>query len=189
MYYLFEDPEETEIEYPDGKRLGHRRALHPEPVFGNWNLIAENVDMFTHPCAEFDPEVGQYVIPLQAIFNDKWQKVKEIRTTKEEGSAPTTLGGPVNIDEKSKGKISNALNMSKLCEEMELPFSIEFKFADNVVRTLDSQKVKQLALEAAMYVNNVFAHSFALEQQLKEALDTDNRETLEALDVEAGWPE
>lgn len=128
---------------------------------------------------------GEVQPDLTVYQAEKWLRVKELRTAKEEGVAPTTHG-PINIDEKSKTKIGNALSMCRLKEELSLPFSINFKFADNVVRELDNVGIREVAAESAQYIADVFEHSFDLESQIGAATTLAQ---LEAIDIEAGWPE
>jgi hypothetical protein len=123
-------------------------------------------------------------LDLEGWKDYMWGCVKKIRDDKDQSEAPTPFG-PINIDEKSKTKIGNALNMCRLQEEFSQPFSINFKFADNVVRPLDNSGIRQVAAAAAAHVNAIFAHSFSLEQAINAATTV---EEVKAVAIEEGWP-
>jgi hypothetical protein len=128
---------------------------------------------------------GSIFVPLAAAQAAAWASVKARREQLETGTAPTLLGARVQIDEPSKAKIMGLLNMARLAEEAEQPFVEQFTMADNSVVTLTNVTVRQLAVAAAQYVSEVYAHARALRLAIEAAATL---EDLAAIDLEAGWP-
>jgi hypothetical protein len=129
---------------------------------------------------------GSIFVPLAAAQAAAWASVKARRAQLETSTAPTLLGARVQIDEPSKAKIMGLLNMARLAEEAEQPFVEQFTMADNSVVALTNVTVRQLALAAAQYVSEVYAHARALRAAIDAAATV---EDLAAIDLEAGWPE
>lgn len=127
---------------------------------------------------------GAWAVPLAVLQDRKWAAAKATREVLETGTAPTTLGR-VQIDEASKVKINGLLAMARLVEEAAGTFSEQFTMADNSVVTLDSTSVRQLAMGAAMFVSDVYAHARGLRAAIEGAASAAD---LDAIDIETGWP-
>lgn len=123
--------------------------------------------------------------PTLAMLQDEaWSAVKAIRAAKETGTAQTPVG-TVQIDEASKLKITGALSLCRLQEELQQPFSLNFTLADNSRVTLTNTTVRQLAGAVGEYVAQVYDRASALRDQIDAATTAAE---LNAIDLNAGWP-
>lgn len=162
----------------EGKQL----AVENPDGYPGHTLIASDIP--PKPWWDHDIEwTGEgWELPLPVRQSRLWEKVKALRTEKEQGVAPTPVG-PVQIDEQSKTKINGILSMARLKEELGQGFAEPFTMADNSVVTLDNTSVRQVAAAAAQYVSQVYAHARALRAQIYA-----ENANLDEIDVEAGWP-
>jgi hypothetical protein len=93
----------------------------------------------------------------------------------------------VQINDSSKVKIMGLLNKARLAEEASVTFSEEFTMDDNSVVTLNSAKVRQLAMASAQYVSDVYARARELREAIFAHGITD--EELASIDINSGWPD
>lgn len=167
-----QSPDESELQSIEGEHLD---------AYEGWTVVASNAP----PRNNAIIENGVWVVPLSVLQDEKWEEVKKLRLEKENGTAPTSLGHDVQIDEPSKAKINGVLSMCKLAEEVGAPFSESFTMADNEVITLDNTSIRQLALAAATYVSQVYAHARDLRTAIYAAADETE---LDAIDIVDSWP-
>lgn len=131
------------------------------------------------PVAVFEP------IPIGEARAARWQEVKTLRTAAEFGGCATPLGR-VQTDERSIAKINGLVTMAMLAQAAAAPFAIDFTLEDNSVVTLDAADAIALGTAAGAFVAAVYARSFELRTAIDAAADS---AALDAIDIEAGWPE
>jgi len=149
-------------------------------------------DYWTRGFYRWDGEA--FVDDLEAAQTVKWDEVKAHREALETGIAPLAAPlGPVQIDEKSKMKITALHTLAIAAAAMEEAlgpnsepiFLEEFTLADNRVVTLTSSLALVLGMSVAGYVSRVFAAGRALRDQIY-AEDATVASVL-AIDVEAAF--
>jgi hypothetical protein len=170
--YIVQDPDNLE----------ERQCVASLDQYEDWNVLAT----LEGELPEFHDVVDGEVIPILASFKEqKWNQVKTLRTLKENDYCNTPVG-PVQIDETSKAKIMGVLDTCKLCEELSIPFSESFTLWDNSVAVLNNTTVRQMALTVSKYISDVYARGRNLRVLIENA---STMEELEAIDINADWPD
>lgn len=160
---------------------GERQCVGDLTLYDGWEVVCE----VPGELPEYHEIVDGEVVPILATYKEKkWEAVKVLRTTKENGTAVTPVG-IVQIDEPSKMKIVGLLNACQLAEEAQLTFSEQFTLADNSVVSLDGTTMRQMAVAVSQYVSELYAHARDLRTAIEEAADMAE---LDAVDIETGWP-
>src|SRR5690606_29162502 len=113
--------------------------------------------------------------------------VKAKRNKLWSGKAPTPAGY-VDINPDSRVNIVGAIQMAQVLGE---DFAMEWTMADNSDVALDAEGMLQMGMAVAMFINEVQAHKRTLTAAL-DAVDAeaeDRMDLLDAIDINAGWPE
>lgn len=155
-------------------------AVADEPQHENWREVPENAR------AEIgDTFDGQtYAPPLDVAKLAKWEAVKAIRNTKENGEAPTPFG-PVQCDDTSKIKVSGLVTMAFIAKSNAQPFSGGFTLADNSVVTLNADQAIGMGIATGRYVSALHERARELRVAIEAAQTI---AALDAIDHTAGWP-
>lgn len=100
------------------------------------------------------------------------------------GGCDTPLGR-VQTDTKSQGLINGASSMALMAKMSGAPFSIVWTMADNTNVEHDVDQMLALGVAVGQFMNACHQHLIALRAAIGAAEDT---ETLDAIDLEGGWP-
>jgi Domain of unknown function (DUF4376) len=131
-------------------------------------------------------ELGDVLDDVAAARVEKWQEVKTRRDLLETGFAPTPFG-LVQIDEKSKTKISGVALAATIALAAGAPFEETFTLADNSSVVLDAPGAQAMGLAVAAYVSALFDVARDLRVQIDAPDQT--AEQVRAIDIDAAsWP-
>lgn len=146
----------------------------PDPVRGD-DSFYYNTEQDAAPYLVVTPK------PVESVREMLKARVKSLRDQKEtEGFA--YMGKMFDSDERSVLRITQA---ALTAMAMGPTFTIDWTAMDNSVVTLDQAAMIGMPAALAVYANNL--HTVA--KTKKAAIDAADFATLEAYDVNAGWPE
>lgn len=100
------------------------------------------------------------------------------------GGCGTPLG-PVQTDPKSQQFISGASTMAMMAKTAGQSFSIVWTMADNSNVEHDADQMLALGIAVGQFINACHGNLIAIRAAIDAAEDT---ETLDAIDLEEGWP-
>jgi hypothetical protein len=119
---------------------------------------------------------GAFVLSVAHRQNLLWTEVKAYRTARLNGSAMTPAG-LVQVDYDSRENLRTLIDLG---EETEL------RLSDNSFATVSSAQLALVKAAVDAFVAQTFTRSWELEAAIKAAPTI---AALEAIDIEAGWPE
>jgi len=185
--------------------------VHPGAVYAIVNSYASETremiswqDTYTFPTHVFqiesldDVEVfltatgapfeGGIIIPEEAATLDEQKARKrarlKLKRDQVDWGGVATPNGVVDSDAESKIKILGAFVVAQSKLAMGEPHSVDWRFSDNSVVTLDAQAV--MVMGAAVYAHT--EHCQAVKNALDAAIDAATTvEELDAVDIETGW--
>jgi len=127
-----------------------------------------------------------FVPDLDAARAWMWERVKARRAQLETSTAPTPFGA-VQIDEKSKTKISGLALAATIALAAGAPFEEEFTIANNSVVVLDAEAAQAMGLAVAAHISAIYA----VARDLRAQIDAPGQSLAEVLGVDvdgAPWP-
>jgi hypothetical protein len=169
-----------EAEWANGASVLDAGGNETNPYVG-WTQVADG----SPPRDGAEIVDGAWVVPLQLLQDEKWEEVKALRTAKKEAGVAVPNIGTVQTDDISTQNITGLVVMANLAIAQSQPFSEPFTMADNTVVVLDGPTMVSMGVAVGQYVSEVYARARDLREAIYAAAD---EATLDAIDVEGGWP-
>lgn len=139
------------------------------------------VSRFGEPWEDFVPGTG-WVPNMPMLKATKWEQVKAQREAQR--LAITTSFGVFNADETAKTNLLGKLKSFDILGAAS-PAQIVWKLYDNSFAVLDRADFEAACLQILAGIEAIYEVSFAMEVAINAATSPAE---LDAIDVEAGWP-
>ena len=164
-------------------------SLVPDAAAEQYDLAGKTVvnvpDNFRWTTNIVDWDTLAIVADIEGARAAKWEAVKALRATVQQGGCQTP-SGPAQTDLESRGLINGAVTLAMLSLQSGQPFALEFTLADNSSLTLDASAMIALGQAVGLFVAAAHAHSVTLRALIDSAPTI---AAVDAIDISVGWPE
>lgn len=161
---------------PDAALEGHDLAdMTVLDLPGDFSWVGKTVDWDTLAI----------VADIEGARAAKWEAVKALRATVQQGGCQTPFG-PAQTDLESRGLINGAVTLAMLSLQAGQPFALEFTLADNSSLMLDASSMIGLGQAVGLFVAAAHAYSVTLRALIDSAPTI---AALDAIEISVGWPE
>lgn len=140
----------------------------------------------TIDCTTFEETL--YTPPPLSLEERKvflWDQAKRIRDQHIDGGVLVPGIGAFDSDPMSRSNINGAVTGAVVAQSLGQPFEVSWKLADNTVEVLDGAQMIAAGMGVLGHVAACHAVAQAIGQAIIAATD---HETLDLIDLEAGWP-
>lgn len=125
-------------------------------------------------------------LPLTDVKAALWDAIKRLRDAHIDGGVIVPGVGRFDSDPLSRSNINGAVTMALIAQGASQPFAMDWKLADNTIATLDASQMIAVGVAVGGHVASCHANAQALGLAIESAQDVT---ALNAIEVEAGWPE
>lgn len=122
---------------------------------------------------------------IETVKDSKWTQAKAVRDAHIDAGVTVPGIGTFDSDPASRNNITGAVTMALIAQGAGAPFTIGWKLADNSVSTLDAAEMIGVGVAMGQYVAACHANAQVIGLAIQGASDI---ETIDAIDLGAGWP-